>query len=268
MMMAVNRQRKGTHMRHALVALVLATSALLIAQTPAQAMYRDGPNLYQYVRSAPIDGVDWSGMGTCHIWAYLPADRTKAGDLFLYCADGKVRLYAPVRGMGHWNMRNDPDRTKRNANTPVGDYEGKIEGPKTPNDEYGKNDVIRMTGTDYSDQPQISGELADRAAKDPKYGGRGGLLIHGGRQNRGQSATGTVYNVKDEKWESGTIVRPMGTAGCMRLGEGDQKKLMDEVKSKDCCCDEIFVHVREEKAPDDPRKTPVWHDPRKVKPVG
>jgi len=48
-------------MRHALIAFVLAVAALLIAPSPARAMYRDGMNLYQYVRSQPIRYVDWNG---------------------------------------------------------------------------------------------------------------------------------------------------------------------------------------------------------------
>ena len=59
--MAVNHQRKGTHMRHALIAMVLAATLVLIAAGPAQAMYRDGPNMYQYVRSSPGRYVDWNG---------------------------------------------------------------------------------------------------------------------------------------------------------------------------------------------------------------
>ena len=56
-----NHQQKGTHMRHALIVFVLAAATLLIATTPAQAMYRDGMNVYQYVRSQPTRYVDWNG---------------------------------------------------------------------------------------------------------------------------------------------------------------------------------------------------------------
>jgi len=59
--MATDNQRKGTPMRHALIAFVPAVVVLLIVPLPSLAMYRDGPNLYQYARSGPSQSVDPTG---------------------------------------------------------------------------------------------------------------------------------------------------------------------------------------------------------------
>ena len=61
-------------MRYALIALGLATAALLIVPLPVQAMYRDGPNLYQYVQSSPIHHVDPTGLWTPGVHRKLMKD--------------------------------------------------------------------------------------------------------------------------------------------------------------------------------------------------
>lgn len=67
----MNHEHKGTSMRtrYGTMLVGLAAAALLLAPRPAQAMYRDGPNLYQYVRSGPVNHVDPQGLWTRDTWA-------------------------------------------------------------------------------------------------------------------------------------------------------------------------------------------------------
>jgi hypothetical protein len=51
-------------MRNLLIMFVLVAVAMLIGTAPTYAMYRDGPNMYQYVQSAPVQYVDWNGAET------------------------------------------------------------------------------------------------------------------------------------------------------------------------------------------------------------
>ena len=72
----MNHKPKGTNMRtrHGLIAVGLALSALLLIPAPAQAMYQDGMNLYQYVQSNPSVLVDPNGLASkpCCICATEP----------------------------------------------------------------------------------------------------------------------------------------------------------------------------------------------------
>jgi hypothetical protein len=205
----------------------------------------------------------------CHIWVYFNditnPDRKKAGDLFLYGPKGEPLYYAPARGMGREKYKDDNDRTKPNRNTPLDDYVGKIEPPQRDVDSYGANKVVRLTGQgEYLLQPQLQGELEDRRKVDDSYGGRDGLLIHGGRKDRAISKKGTTWDVQDGKFvksPNSNFKCPMGTSGCIRLTDDNQKGLTDTLE-KYCKCEEIIVHVSPNATPADPTPLPEWTDPR------
>jgi hypothetical protein len=55
--------------------------------------------------------------------------------------------------------------------------------------------------------------------------------------------------------------RPMGTSGCLRLTDDNQKGLMDALE-KYCKCEDIIVHVSPNATPADPTQMPDWKDPR------
>jgi hypothetical protein len=230
--------------------------------------YYDSMNLYEYCLSNPMNFIDPWGLA-CHIWVYFNdknnPDRMKAGDLFLYGPKGEPLFYAPARGMGYYKYRQDEDRTKPNRNTPLGDYRGNIEAPQQDAASYGANKVVRLTGRGkYSDQPQIQGELEDKRKADDNYQGRDGLLIHGGRGDRAIHRKGTTWDVQDGKFVKSPNSKfscPMGTGGCLRLTDDNQKGLMDALE-KYCKCEEIIVHVSPNATPGDPTPLPEWTDPR------
>ena len=190
----------------------------------------------------------------CHIWVYLPEDRTKAGDLFVYGCEGEVIFWAPVRGAGKGGG-NKVGPLETNGDTPTGDYQANIEAPQKPsaNGPYGAHEVIRLTGRgDYSKQPAI--------ASDAKKAKRPGLLIHGGRRDKATDAEGTIYYPKEKTSARGRFKRPMGTFGCLRLYEDLMAELISAMRSEECC-KKWYVHVREEAVPDDWTKKPAWTKP-------
>ena len=190
--------------------------------------YYDGINLYMAYFVPGL--LDPDGMGVCHIFVYLPKDRKLAGDMFVYNDKGVLRCYFPVRGDGSGG-----GPLENNGDTPTGDYDGKIIPPATgdgPNGPFGANERVAL-------DPKAGQAL------DAKNKGRSGLQIHGGRQDRAQDKTGTVYDpttgdpVKGQKFKC-----PMGTHGCVRTYEPNQDTLIKCMKDCDKC-DSWEVHVRE-----------------------
>ncbi|MBK8916203.1 MAG: RHS repeat-associated core domain-containing protein [Phycisphaerales bacterium] len=192
--------------------------------------YVDGPNLLEYVTSKPSALVDPLGLlysppdpspytskinQTCHIWIYLPADRSDPGTLIAYGADGQSIFSAPVRGQGARTKGKSKPGTETNGDTPTGDYPATREGPQTPRDTYGPNGVIRLTGREgrYDDHPAMSGEsLVNK---------RCGILIHGGRAGWIRQKNGVIVNIARRTIQKGLVSCPGNTLGCVRMVDAD-----------------------------------------------
>jgi hypothetical protein len=69
--------RKGTIMNRTTALALLGLACLMAVPNIAQARYRDGMNLYQYVRSNPIGHVDPSGLATTELERDIPDDCPK-----------------------------------------------------------------------------------------------------------------------------------------------------------------------------------------------
>ena len=201
--------------------------------------YYDGMNLYMgYFVPGMLDP---DGMAVCHVFVYLPKDRTKAGDMFVYNDKGVLRCYFPVRGDGSGGGPLD-----HNGDTPTGTYKGKVI-PANPgggaNGPYGNNERVAL-------EPQ-SGQ-----AQEAQDAGRSGLQIHGGRQDRAQGKTGTTYDPESGDPKKGQKFKcPMGTHGCLRTYEPNQAALIKCMKECDNC-DSWEIHVIEGNAPGNMKSQP------------
>jgi hypothetical protein len=209
---------------------------------------RGGLNLYGMVGNDPVNFWDYLGLNTCHIWVYLPENRSNLGTMYVYDHGNTLIYTAPVRGAG---THSNPLKT--NGDTPTGDYTGTpLNGPmgnEGANGPYGNNAPMRLTGTPYSNQPALGGEACECE--------RPGLLIHGGRQDRAQKTQVKVklWDMKKQKWIEQTVNRPSNTFGCLRIDEGLASEFIGTIKSESCCT-EWNVHVREGAPPANPSTAP------------
>jgi len=207
-----------------------------------------GMNLYGFVNNDPLNLLDYLGLNTCHIWVYLPKDRSNLGTMYVYDHGNRLVYTAPVRGAG---TKKNP--LKENGPTPTGDYTGTpLSGPmgnEGANGPYGSNPPMRLTGHPYSNQPALGGQAY--------IAGRPGLLIHGGRQNRAQQTQVKVklWDIRKRKWIEQTVNRPSNTFGCLRLDESLASDFIGTINSESCCT-EWNVHVREGVPPANPSKAP------------
>jgi len=200
--------------------------------------YYDGFSLYAAYFVPGL--LDPDGMGVCHIFVYLPKDRAKAGDMFVYNDKGVLRCYFPVRGDGSGGGPLD-----KNGDTPTGDYDGKVTPPvgDGPNGPFGNHPLVHL-------EPKAGQAL------DAKNKGRSGLYIHGGRQDRAKDKTGTTYDPETgEPKKDHPFKCPMGTHGCLRTYEPQQADLIKCMKECEKC-DSWEVHVREGSPPGNTKNQP------------
>lgn len=149
-------------------------------------------------------------LGYWRIYINLPSNRDKKGTLSLYDENGRYVYGCECLGRGSGSAvssGNNTDWWLENADTPTGDYEGRIIGVGSPTSSYGPYSRVNMTAL-------YNGDHADIAAHSGDY--RLGIMIHGGNPETNTSAS----------WYP---LRP--TYGCIRVSNTDQKNITDLIKS-------------------------------------
>jgi|LGVE01.1.fsa_nt_gb hypothetical protein len=166
--------------------------------------------LYVSAQKKLLGGFIMAEVGHWRIYINLPEDRGYKGSLSLYNEEGNYVFGCDCLGRGsnyeviggdHW------DWWLSNADTPTGDYEGSIIGPKTPASKFGPYDRVNMVALYKGDHADIAAHSGDH---------RSGIMIHGGDLETNPSTT--WYPLKP-------------TLGCIRVSNDDQETLTDLISS-------------------------------------